>query len=213
MLKTKLSIVVLSMISLASVAQSKFDLSKLANDKKLVMSNRALVVDTKTKSIKLDERSGQGLATIKDVTFTTGTIEVDLKGKDVVQKSFIGVAFHIQNDSTFEAIYFRPFNFHAEDPIRKIHAVQYVFQPVYTWYKLREERNGEFEKAIDNAPNANDWFRAKIEVTDQEVLVYVNNSATPSLKVARLSTSNTGGIALWTGEGSGGEFKSLVISK
>jgi len=162
--------------------------------------------------VKLDERLEEGLAKITDAFFTTGVIEVDLKGKDVLQRSFVGIAFHVQNDSTYEAIYFRPFNFHASDPVRKIHAVQYIAHPTYTWRKLRDERNGEFEKGIDNAPDPNGWFHTKIEITSQEVLVYVNGSITPSLKVTRLYSENSGGIALWAGDGSGGEYKNLTIT-
>jgi len=52
-----------------------------------------------------------GLALAKSVVFTTGTIEVDLKGKNVRQRSFLGVAFNVAGEKTFEAVYFRPFNF------------------------------------------------------------------------------------------------------
>lgn len=209
MLKTTLlSIAIFLAASYSSSAQKKIDVTA---KNKFVMVNRALEVDRKAKSVKLDERLEEGLAKIQDIVLTTGIIEVDLKGKDVLQRSFVGMAFHIQNDSTYEAIYFRPFNFHASDPVRKIHAVQYIAHPTNTWRKLRDERNGEFEKGIDNAPDPNGWFHAKIEITLQEVLVYVNGSTTPSLKVSRLASENTGGIALWVGDGSGGEYKNLTI--
>jgi len=210
MIKTAfLSITACLVAGYSLFAQKKID---LAAKNKLIMVNRAMEVDRKAKSVKLDERLEEGLAKIQDVNLKTGIIEVDLKGKDVLQRSFVGIAFHIQNDSTYEAIYFRPFNFRASDPVRKIHAVQYIAHPTNTWRKLRDERNGEFEKGIDNAPDPNDWFHAKIEITSQEVLVYVNGSTTPSLKVSRLVFENSGGIALWAGDGSGGEYKNLTIA-
>jgi hypothetical protein len=207
-----LSLLILRFSSSTMAQVKKYDLSALAIDKKLTIINRSLQNFPDTKSIKLDEKDGEGLAVISGAAFKTGTIEIDLKGKDLLQKSFIGIAFHIQNDSTYEGIYFRPFNFHATDSVRKIHAVQYICHPQFTWHKLRDERNGEFEKAIANAPDPNGWFHAKVVVTEKQVIVYVNKSQSPSLTVSRLSMENAGGIGLWTGDGSGGEFSALTIS-
>jgi len=41
----------------------------------------------------------------------------------------VGIAFHGSDNKTLDAIYFRPFNFQSTDPVRKIHAVQYVSHP------------------------------------------------------------------------------------
>src|SRR6187551_3990527 len=120
------STIIACFIGITSFAQtSKYDLKLLFSEKKLTTYNRnaGLLNDGNIKGINLDENSGGGIAWINGATFSTGTIEIDLRGKDVLQKSFVGVAFHASNDSTYEAIYFRPFNFHAEDPVRKIHAV------------------------------------------------------------------------------------------
>ncbi len=38
-----------------------------------------------------------------------------MRGKNVFQKSFIGIAFHGQDDKTYDAVYCRPFNFIAKD--------------------------------------------------------------------------------------------------
>jgi hypothetical protein len=204
---------ILICFSTATFAQSqKFDLAALSAENKLTIVNRNLETLDASRSVRLDEQLGQGLVWIKDLTLSTGTIEIDLKGKDVLQRSFVGVAFHGRNDFTFEAIYFRPFNFHAKDSVRKIHAVQYISHPDFRWERLRKERNGEFEKGIDNAPDPNGWFHARIVITEKTVVVYVNQNKTPSLTVQRLSTENTGGIALWTGDGSGGEFANLSIT-
>jgi hypothetical protein len=45
---------------------------------------------------------------VKDKKFTEGTIEFDARGRDVLQKSFIGVAFHGEDNDTYETVYFRP---------------------------------------------------------------------------------------------------------
>lgn len=192
----------------------KYDLSKLLQDKRLEAVDRAAapLSEKDVTGVRLDEREGEGIAWLTGVNFSSGTIEVDVRGKDVLQRSFLGIAFHGENDTTYDAVYFRPFNFHAADPVRKIHAVQYISHPVFTWKKLRDERNGEFEKAIDPAPDPNGWFHARIHVRDGNVTVYVNDAKTPSLTIKKLNERKTGKIGLWVGSGSGGDFKNLVIT-
>src|ERR1017187_621430 len=51
--------------------------------------------------------------------------------------SGLGIAFHGEDTSTYDAVYFRPFNFNTTDPVRKIHAVQYVSMPDNPWFRLR----------------------------------------------------------------------------
>jgi hypothetical protein len=40
------------------------------------------------------------LAWVDGARFREGTIEVDVRGKDVYQESFLGVAFHTKTDTT-----------------------------------------------------------------------------------------------------------------
>jgi len=148
---------------------------------------------------------------LNDITFSNGTIEIDLRGQDVFQKSFLGIAFHGVNDSTYEAVYFRPFNFHAKDSIRKIHAVQYISHPVFTWRKLRDEQNGIFEKQLVNPPDPNGWFHARIVVSEENVNVFVNEDKIPSLTVKKIGDIKSGKVGLWVGDGSGGEFSYFRI--
>src|SRR3954454_9732920 len=54
--------------------------------------------------LRLDEREGDGLAWWPDLMFADGTIEFDVRGKDVPQQSFVGVAFHGLDTQTFDAI-------------------------------------------------------------------------------------------------------------
>jgi hypothetical protein len=214
-LKISVSTIIACFIGIVSFAQtSKYDLQSLLNDKKLATYNRnvTLLNDGTMKGVAMNENSGGGTSWLTGATFSTGTIEVDLRGKDVLQKSFIGIAFHASNDSTYEAIYFRPFNFKATDPIRKIHAVQYISHPTFHWKKLRDEQNGVFEKALVNPPDPNGWFHARIEVSEENVVVYVNDDKVPSLTVKRISNASDGKIGLWVGEGSGGDFANLIIT-
>ena len=106
-----------------------------------------------------------GLALPVGYSLATGAIEVDLKGKNARQASFLGVAFNVSDEKTFEAIYFRPFNFRADEPMRN-RAVQYIAWPEYTWEKLRKGMPGQFEKSVSPVPDPDAWFHARIEVTD-----------------------------------------------
>src|SRR5206468_10081651 len=76
--------------------------------------------------VHLNTKPNDGVAWIKNVTFAKGIIGFDVKGKNILQQSFVGVAFHGINDSTFDAVYFRPFNFTANDTIRCNHSVHYI---------------------------------------------------------------------------------------
>lgn len=127
-----------------------------------------------------------------------------------MQQSFIGIAFHGVDTITYEAIYFRPFNFLSQDPVRKIHAVQYISEPDFPWHRLREEQNGTYEKAINPALSPKDWIHARIEVNDGQVKVYVNQSETPCLTVNELNPRKDGMIGIWN-EGLSGDFANLVI--
>ncbi len=172
-------------------------------------------VSIKTESgeqvVYLDEKDGPGIAWIKDQQFINGSIEVDVKGRDVLQRSFLGIAFHGVNDTTYEAIYFRPFNFRATDQERRVHAVQYIDLPEFDWPKLRDQHYNQYEKGVDPIPDPTGWFHARIEVTGESIKVYVNGGTNPSLSIRPLN--HTGGkmIGYWVGNGSNGNWKNLKI--
>ena len=177
--------------------------------KKYTVFNRAISPGTDTGSIHLSDAEGEGHAWLNNTKFINGTIEVDIKGKDKLQSSFVGIAFHGVNDSTFEAVYFRPFNFRSTDPVRKLHAVQYIAAPKFGWEKLRNEFPGKYEQSISPAPDPNGWVHVRITLNDTNIKVYVNGNAAPSLVVEPLV--HTGGtlIGLWTD--SDGDWKNLTI--
>lgn len=147
---------------------------------------------------------------LKGYFFSTGTIEVDLRGKNVFQQSFLGIAFHGIDTITYDAIYFRPFNFQSPDTLRRKHTVQYISEPNYTWEKLRKESPLVYENAVNPFPMAKDWFHALIVVGKDSITVYVNHSPKASLKVKKLNNRNTGLLGLWN-YGLDGDFSNLVI--
>lgn len=127
-----------------------------------------------------------GLALPAGIAFDTGLIELDLKGSSLRQRSFLGVAFNVVDDRTFEGVYFRPFNFKAAPPVDG-RSVQYIAWPANTWERLRKERPGQFEQPVRPVPDPDGWFHARIRVTSNDVQVFVDDAREPSLVVPRLA--------------------------
>src|SRR5438552_17644126 len=109
--------------------------------------------DGTRKGVRLNEQPGEGVAYLKGIEFSNGTIEFDVRGKDVQGQSFVGGAFHGLDSTTYDAIYLRPFNFRTEDPARHSHAVDYVWQPADPVQRLRAERPGGVELPVRPPPN------------------------------------------------------------
>lgn len=165
------------------------------------------------KGIIFNEVPDDGLMILKDLDFSNGTIECDIKGSSKMQQSFVGIAFHGQDLTHYEAIYFRPFNFNSDDATRRSHAVQYISSPDYGWEKLRNGFPGKYENMIVMPPGADDWFHAKIIVEGKTISVFVNGESQPSLQVERLHSNNNGDFALWVGNNSAGSFANIKIDK
>ncbi len=208
----RVSIVIFLLIAVNSYGQQNISLSDKLNEGKIKVINRTIsLYGDQLDAIQLDAEKSDGVGILEDVEFDIGSIEVELLGENNPGRSFIGIAFNIQNDSTYEVVYFRPFNFVAEEQIRKDHMVQYIFHPEYTWRKLRSERTGEFEGEIAVPPNPDDWFKAKINISDKKVEVFVAGISEPVLVVERLTKIKSKKIGIWTGFGSSGRFKNLVL--
>ncbi len=188
------------------------DISAMSNFK---VNNRHISIDISGGKdvVHLDAANGAGVAWINNTNFSTGTVQFDVKGKDVMQQSFVGIALHGVNDSSFDVIYFRPFNFNAADLKRKDHSVQYISMPQYDWSYLREKFPNKYESSLSKAIDGNSWFHAKIVVDARSVEVFVNGDDKPSLTVKPLNDFSSGKIGFWVGNGSDGDFSNLIIKK
>ena len=161
--------------------------------------------------VRLDAKQGDGMAIVAGVPFVEGTIELDVRGEDVQGMSFVGVAFGVQDDSTYEAVYLRPFNFRTPDTARAKRAAQYVSQPAYPWQKLRQESPGKYEQPVRPVPDPTSWVRVRLVVTRTQLSVYANGGDDPDLVVTRLGDVKPGAVALWVGNNSRGDFANLTI--
>lgn len=189
------------------------DLAALAASRALTVFNRTAssLTDGPRKGARLSEREGDGVAYLPGIEFADGTIEFDVRGKDVQQQSFVGVAFHGVDETTYDAVYFRPFNFKTDDPARRVRAVQYIAHPTHTWQKLRTEQPGQYEKPVNPVPDPNGWFHVRIVIASPKVSVFVDEGKEPALVVNQLSSRKKGLIGLWVGNTSGGDFANFKI--
>ena len=172
------------------------------------------IIDTDEKDLNtlaLNAKKGDGMAVIKNVNFDVGTIVLELKGESKPGKSFVGVAFNIQNDNTYEAIYFRPFNFRSNKSLRREHSVQYISHPKHTWKSLRTNYEGEYEAEYLNPPFPDEWFGIRVKIDSNFVYVYDKESGVELLNVKRLENQVSNTIGLWTGNNSKGVFKNMKI--
>jgi hypothetical protein len=192
-----------------------FDVQKRSVHNGIEVYNRqlTLVNEGKYKGIRLSKDLGEGVAWIKGIEFSEGTVEFDVRGENVKQHSFVGLAFHGVNDSTFEAIYFRPFHFKEESEVLKKRRVQYVSLPVHTWRALREQFPGKYENDVEPAPDSDSWFRVRIVIKGNTVSVFVNGETEPSLVTEKLTAIKKGKVGFYVADTSGGDFANLSITK
>lgn len=163
------------------------------------------------KSLNLNAAEGDGMAILKNVSFTNGTISLDIKGENNPGRSFVGIAFNIENDTTFEAVYFRPFNFESPEQIRREHSMQYTYSPDYPWRRLRTENEGEFEAEYFDPPSPDDWFSITLIIEKDKVIVKETDSGKLLMQTRRLSSASSDKIGFWVGNDSKGSFRNFRI--
>ena len=184
----------------------------LAGGKLRAVNRDVTALQGDKRGIKVSEKAGPGVVWIEGSDFDQGTIEIDVRGRDVLQQSFLGVAFHGKDDKTYEAVYLRPFNFRAQDPDRHQHAVQYVAVPDYDWPRLRKEFPEEFENPVDASVAPTDWVPLRVVVKGNAVQIFVGKVNAPTLEVRKLGALDRGMIGLWVGNNSDGDFTNLRVT-
>jgi len=197
-------------------AEETLGVTAVVKDPRWQIAGRtASVVDTNGKhALKLPLVPLMGLVWLKGYDFGNGVIEADLLGQSQPpQSSFVGVAFRVVDGETYDAVYFRPFNFRVADSTRHSHAVEYVSQPSWPWQRLRSEHPGQYEAAVVPEPDGDQWFHVRVVIERPKVSVFVNDARTPALVVTELSGRTHGSVGLWVGDGSGGHFANLRVTR
>ena len=155
-------------------------------------------------------------AVVKGASFRDGTIEVDLAGQPAAgageeARGFIGVAFRLQSDGSYEYIYLRPTNGRADDQVRRNHSTQYSSYPGFDFARSRLEAPGKYESYVDLQPGV--WTKYKIEVEGRKARLYVNGAEQPCLIVNDMKLEpREGGVALGVGPGTEAYFSNLKIT-
>lgn len=191
------------------------DLHNLVKHKGIEVFNRelSLINEPAYLGIRLSKDEGEGVAWLKGIEFSNGIIEFDVRGEDVQQHSFVGIAFHAKDNATFDAIYLRPFHFRAQDEILKSRAIQYIALPDFTWRTLREKFPNKYEHSISPAPDPDSWIRVRMVIKGKTISTYINGSKEPSLVVEKVNNINTGAVGFYVADTSGGDFANITITK
>ncbi len=191
----------------------QIDLAALLAAGKLRPSNRtATPLAGMSGAVHVSEAAGPGAIWIPDSHFTEGAIDIEIRGRDVLQQSFPGIAFHGAGENSYEVAYLRPFNFRAEDPERHRHAIQYASLPDFDWPLLREKFPNEFERAVDASVAPTDWVNLHVEIRGQNIRIRAGAATNTVMEVRKLGTLTDGMIGLWVGNNSDGDFRNLRIT-
>ncbi len=149
----------------------------------------------------------QQMLLIEGASLRTGVIEVDIfadKGNP-----FVGIAFHLENERSYEAVYFRPFRFQDPDPVSRRHAIQYVSEPENSWRTLRGRFPDVYEKTCPLKPDQ--WQKLVLEIADTNIRVRAGDLPDPVMVITRPFAKKGTGVALWTGAGSKGVFGQVIV--
>lgn len=204
----------LLLAGLTSKAQDPMDLHAMVKQGRIEVHNRGLTLidEAAHAGIRLSKALGEGVAWLKGVEFSDGIIEFDVRGEDVEQHSFVGIAFHGANDSTYDAIYLRPFQFRRTDEALRSRAIQYIALPKHTWRWLRATSPGTYEHAIDPPPDPNGWVRMRLVVRGDSVSAFINGAEEPCLTVKKVTASRGGRVGFYVADTSGGDFANIRIT-
>lgn len=198
-----------------SQTTTAIDLHKLVKDNGIEVFNRdlTLIKEDSHAGIRLSKAEGEGVAWIKGVEFSSGSIEFDVRGENVKQHSFVGIAFHGKDNETYDAVYLRPFQFKEQDVVLRNRSIQYISLPEYTWRILREKSPGKYEHSIDPSPDPDSWIKMRIVINDSTISTYINGSREPSLVVEKVTPLKSGMVGFYVADTSGGDFANLTITK
>jgi nitroreductase len=157
-------------------------------------------------ALRVKGAPGERIFYLKNFAFTDGIIELDIAAIPY----YTGLVFRVRSGHVYEGVYFRPQNARHKDPVRRGHTVQYIANPMYTWYYLRETAPEKYEAAVDIPPD--EWFHVKVAVKGHKAEVFVNNADSPCLVIDDLKHGiSQGSVGVWCGNTSAGTFANLTV--
>ncbi|HTK20239.1 MAG TPA: hypothetical protein VL442_12015 [Mucilaginibacter sp.] len=137
----------------------------------------------------------------KGLNFTDGEIELDMASSN--GQEYLGFAFRIQDAHHYQTLYFRPAS------TGTINAIQYMPEKKedFNWWDYEAEKY----QAKATVPATN-WFHVKAVVKGNELKVYVNHEATPSMVYKSLDPDlKHGSVGYWFGNSLSCAYKNLIV--
>jgi hypothetical protein len=187
-------------ISTTRTKQKKLDMRKLvaggdrgAEERWILVNRAASIVEYRnSQAVSFDSRPGAGLAWVEGLRFSVGKIDLNI----AAVKQDVGIAFHVHNETDFEAICF-----HIEDEARAEGASQRV---VVRYLSTDPGRNANHEAQFDLPySKSGEWIKVRTSISKQVTAVFINGSNLPTLRVDNPGGGDVyGSVGLWIGSGS-----------
>lgn len=137
----------------------------------------------------------------KRLNFTDGEIELDMASSN--GNEYLGLAFRIRDAHHYQTLYFRPAS------TGTINAIQYMPEKKddFNWWDYESEKYQA--KAALPATN---WFHVKAVVKGNELKVYVDHQAKPSMVYTDLDPDlKQGSVGYWFGNSLSCAYKNLIV--
>jgi hypothetical protein len=131
----------------------------------------------------LGRRALAGSATLNDVTFTDGIIEVDIAMDG--RRCFPGIVFRAASDADSEIFYIRPHR-----PKNYSHALQYT--PRFSGLTGWQLYSGQGFTAGADIP-LDRWVKIKLEIKGSRARIYFDDMQAPALVIPNLIRGTAGG--------------------
>jgi len=193
-------------ISTTRPKQRKLDLRRLVNSEdraseesrdggeRWVLVNRAAssVEYRNQQAVRLDSRSGKGLAWVEDLRFSVGKIDLSV----AAVKQDVGIAFHVQGEREFEAICFHIGKEAGDETESQRVVVQYL--------STDPDRDANQEAQFDLPyGQSGEWFKVRAAISKEVIAVFIGGGNVPALRVDTSGGGNVyGSVGLWIGPGS-----------
>lgn len=200
-----LMLILMTSIFTAALAQKKSRLAEKVQAIAMQASNweipsqkASFIIYRNVPALKIEQ--GGGLAILKDVDFTNGTIEFDVEPADAVKSPFVTCYFRQQDKNEGECFYLRV---GRDDNIVRNDAVQYtpILMGVNLW-DMMPHYQGPAQL------NNKEWNHIRLVVNGKQMRAYVNNSRRPVLEIPYLEGNTTHGKFAFEGYGM---YANLVI--
>lgn len=95
-------LILASIIIILNIVGCSSQIIKFEKENLNVINRDIVSINNSKNTLILNNKKGDGLAIIEDLDFDKGIIEIEIKGEDNPGKSFVGIAFNVQNDSTYD---------------------------------------------------------------------------------------------------------------